>query len=199
MSTYTIRPISDRTAFTGDQYGDPFRASWPDTEHLLMDEVDRLDGKNVVLELDVREKDIRLDGRLRADARPTSPGVRLAFESRVGALTYATDRYRSWLANARAIALGLQALRAVDRYGITQRGEQYTGFKALPSGTPMSAGEPRMTESTAAELLRGYAEAGATLAKAYKAAVKATHPDLGGNREAFDRVQAAAQVMGLAK
>jgi hypothetical protein len=43
-------------------------------------------------------------------------------------LVYATDVCESWQHNVRSIALGLEALRAVDRYGITRRGQQYAGF-----------------------------------------------------------------------
>jgi len=51
-------------------------------------------------------------------------------------LVYATDCCQFWQHNVRSIALGLQALRAVDRYGISRRGEQYSGFRAaLVSGS----------------------------------------------------------------
>lgn len=50
-------------------------------------------------------------------------------------LVYATDACQDWRHNVRSIALGLEALRAVDRYGISRRGEQYAGFRgALPAG-----------------------------------------------------------------
>ena len=58
----------------------------------------------------------------------------VAFESKHGPLKYATDVFDHWHANLRAIALGLEALRKVERYGITQRGEQYTGFRTWNSG-----------------------------------------------------------------
>lgn len=45
-------------------------------------------------------------------------------------LVYATDCCDFWQHNVRSIALGLEALRAVDRYGISRRGEQYAGFRA---------------------------------------------------------------------
>lgn len=44
-------------------------------------------------------------------------------------LIYATDVCDYWQHNVRSIALGLEALRAVDRYGISRRGEQYAGFR----------------------------------------------------------------------
>jgi hypothetical protein len=45
-----------------------------------------------------------------------------------GRMVLATDEYEDWQSNARAIALTLEALRAVDRYGATQ-GRQYAGFQ----------------------------------------------------------------------
>jgi hypothetical protein len=48
-------------------------------------------------------------------------------------LVYATDACVYWQHNVRSIALGLEALRAVDRYGITRKGEQYAGFRAALS------------------------------------------------------------------
>jgi hypothetical protein len=79
------------------------------------------------------------------NAKVGFPGVRIAFESKYGPLTYATDEFvtrPARLADQRPrIALALQALRAVDRYGVTKRGEQYTGWKALPAGKA----QPRRT------------------------------------------------------
>jgi hypothetical protein len=39
--------------------------------------------------------------------------------------------------NLRAIALGLEALRKVERYGIAERGQQYAGFAQIGAGTAM--------------------------------------------------------------
>jgi len=44
------------------------------------------------------------------------------------------DSFRDWEANLRAIALSLEHLRAVDRYGVTtEEEEQYTGWLRLPA------------------------------------------------------------------
>jgi hypothetical protein len=112
-----------------------FKAGWSDTLGLLDRELSQLGAKELVIEADFRESDIRLDGMPRANARqPEFPGVRIAFESKHGPLVYQTDTCTYWQHNVRSIALGLEALRAVDRYGITSRAEQYTGFKAIDSG-----------------------------------------------------------------
>lgn len=199
---YTIRPVSDRTNFTGKHQRSQFEASWSATEQLLIREVRHLRGKDLVIEVDVMESDIRLDGRIRAGARPPTPGVRVAFESMHGPLTYATDRFTTWQDNVRAIALGLEALRKVDRYGITKRGEQYAGWKALPAGR--GEDDSHMTADEAWSVLaslasdRPVAEVRSTMSAlaVFKKARAAAHPDRhGGDRTLWDAVETAGRVL----
>ena len=75
-----------------------------------------------------------------ADTRADTPRVVVSFDSCHGPLRYQCDRFtttragtKAWHANVRAIALGLEALRKVDRYGIAGSGEQYRGWTALPA------------------------------------------------------------------
>lgn len=209
---YTIRPISDRSAFTGKHRRSQFDTSWPATERLLEAEVRHLRGRNLVIEVDVTEGDLRLDGRIRANARPSTPAVRVAFESADhGPLTYATDRFTTWQDNVRAVALGLEALRKVDRYGITKRGEQYRGFRALGAGSGATASH--MTREEALGVLGLWGRAGSPLGSIpaeyvdtsheslhglWRAARRAAHPDRhDGSRTAWDLVEAAAAVLEL--
>ena len=90
-----------------------------------------------MLQVDISERYIRTDGLPYANARyGTNPGVIVSFDSRHGPLRYATDAFTEWQDNLRAIALSLEALRAVDRYGVTRRGEQYTGWRAIAAPAP---------------------------------------------------------------
>lgn len=204
--TYTIRPISDRTNFTGKHRRSAFDSAWPATERLLLTEVRHLAGRDLVIEVDVDEAHIRNDGRLRANARPASPGVRVAFDSVHGPLTYATDRFGRWQDNVRAIALGLEALRKVDRYGITKRGEQYAGWKALPSGRAMPPSH--MTTDEAWSILGSFgftniaelreSASAAELAGLHRKARAFAHPDRhGGDRTLWDQVEQAARALGV--
>jgi hypothetical protein len=169
-----------------------FKAAWGDTLALLEDELAALNATDVVIEVALRPEEIRLDGWPRAGANPSHPGVAVSFTSKYGPLRYITDRHEFWQHNVRAIALGLQALRAVDRYGITHRAEQYKGWAALPAGTDHAMGvlfaavgeDPRALENAERERL-------------YRRAVKAAHPDTGGDAERFREVQAAAEALGL--
>lgn len=201
---YTIRPISDRTHFTGKHRLSNFDTPWPKTERLLLGEVRHLKGKHLVIEADFTESDLRLDGKIRASARPATPAVRVAFESIHGPLTYATDRFTYWQDNVRAIALGLEALRKVDRYGITKRGEQYAGWKALPAGRAMLASH--MTAEEAWTIIGSFGDRPireqqadpSGLPRAYRAARAFAHPDRhDGDRTLWDQVEQAAKVLGL--
>lgn len=155
-----------------------FKAGWQRTLDLLDRELRHLGAHEVMIGAGFRESDLRLDGLPRADARaPSHPGVELSFDSRHGRLVYGTDTCEYWQHNVRSIALGLEALRAVDRYGITQRGQQYAGFKQL-AGTVDAPSADR-----GRELIREHGSE--------RAALKATHPDHGGGARDFADVQAA--------
>lgn len=112
----------------------PFRANYTETLQLLERECRQLGADQVIVELALHEDDLRRDGKPYAGAHTSHPGVIVAFESDHGPLKYTADKFATWTENVRAIALGLEALRKVDRYGMTSRGEQYSGWKALPSG-----------------------------------------------------------------
>jgi len=218
---YTTRPISDRT-WLGTMGKEPtrFSAKWGSTLEILERELDALKAHDVVIEIDVTESDLRLDGTLRANAKPESSAVALAFDSRHGPLIYRCDRFYTswhdqgpeWQHNVRAIALTLEALRAVDRYGATELGQQYTGFKALPAGRAMPSSH--MTSDQAYALLERVAvgEEGEPrvrylhklrtdpdeLRRCLREAKATTHPDRrGGDRTAWDQVEQAALVLGL--
>jgi hypothetical protein len=159
-----------------------FSASWVSTLELLKREISMIDGTDVIVQMALRENQIRRDGFPRSEARPEHPGVILAFDSKHGPLKYATDRFTKWEDNIRAIALGLEALRAVDRYGITRRGEQYAGWKQLTAGP---ASDPDLVARGRAVI----AEHGGNVRKA----LRATHPDAGGDEDDFKAVSAAKE------
>jgi len=199
----TFRPISTWPGvLTEDRLRSPFSASYKETIRLLERELDHLAAENAVLELDVGESDLRLDGRVRASARPGHPGVIVSFGSTFGPLRYATDLYLDWHANLRAIALGLEALRRIDRYGITKTGEQYAGWRALGTGS-----EEPMSEAEAAAYLSKSSVALVTVPEilrspesrdlAFRSASKILHPDVPttGNELGFKRLVKAKQTL----
>lgn len=212
-----------------------FNASWADTLVALDREVDLTasDGRThtpAVLEVAFPRTKLYRDGTgVHADARnPRHPGVALSFViPDVGPFRLCIDRYKgtggqgylpSWQANVRAIVNTLEALRTVSRHGGTRTAEQYRGFAALGSGTPMGAGgigsdlEAATLLATAANDAFGDEWVTATalldpaedrvdlIRGAYRDAIRVAHPDAGGDpavaamlTEARDRLLALAR------
>lgn len=215
--TYTVRPLSDRTWLRPDDQRkqSQFNASWADTLEILDREVRLIKGRNVVFECDVRgERDLRNDGLLRANAVLNSPAVVVAMESKYGPLLYRSDRYGSrpyfakmdkvWQHNVRAVALTLESLRAVDRYGASETGQQYTGYKALPAGRAMPASH--MTADDAWAIIGSFGEGPISeqrasmtgLDAAFRKARQFAHPDRhNGDRTLWDQVEEAGIVLGV--
>lgn len=177
----TVRALGEWPGreLTKERRPSPFDTPLPETLRQLLRELRHLGAERVVMELAITEADLRLDGLPRASARASHPGVVLSFQSAHGPLRYHVDAFTSWQANLRAIVLGLESLRRVSRYGMGAAGEQYRGWRALDAHA--GGEEPQV-------------ERGRLIIDRYDtvaAALKATHPDRGGNRDDFAAVQAA--------
>ncbi|HEX9888626.1 MAG TPA: hypothetical protein VGA69_04055 [Nitriliruptorales bacterium] len=227
MADFTFRPIDvwpgELTARHARQHS-PFTALWGDTMLMLGRELDVLDARLVVIQLALTEPDLRRDGLPRTNTRPAHPGVIVAFESRHGPMKFATDRYvrtpwrragasEDWQHNVRAITLGLEALRKVDRYGITRRGEQYRGWNALGPGTALPA--THMTADDAARFIAAHggpwSEVGpdeqmladftagmlreGLVDNVFRLAARRLHPDAGGDPALFARLTDARDLL----
>jgi hypothetical protein len=121
----------------------------------------------------------------RSDANPAHPGLILTFESREqGPLKFPCDTFRYWQDNLRAIALGMEALRRVDRYGITKRGEQYTGWRQIAQRTggfaSVAQAEEYLERAWGGDVRRALLE---------------THPDRGGDADEFQKVMSAKELI----
>jgi hypothetical protein len=182
---------------TTNRRASPFEASLTNTMDTLRRELTALGARDARLQVAIPADAFRLDGYPRASAKPEHPGVILTLESKHGPLSYPCDTFTTWQANLRAIALALEALRKVDRYGVTRGGEQYRGFRALEA-TPS-------TEFPSADAARDYiaglihdaewTTVPGDVAMQVRQAKRLTHPDTGGRPEDFHRVIAAEKVL----
>jgi hypothetical protein len=193
---------------TPNRKQDRFRAKYSDTLTILETELRHLAASAIVIQIALHERDIRLDGLPRSDARqPAHPGIILSFQSKHGPLSYPCDTFTDWQANLRGIALSLEHLRTVDRYGVTRRGEQYRGWQQLPPPAGVQAMAPTMTRAEAAAVLVRLAATGTValilrdpeITKSiYRDAVLRCHPDRGGNAQDFKLVQEAKAALDQA-
>lgn len=175
------------------------------TLEVLQRELKNVEARNVVLHTFHTARDLRRDGWVKTDARaPRDPGVILEFErpaesSGFVKLRFPCRTFQKWEDNLRAVALALEALRKVDRYGVTA-GAQYAGYKALP---PAEAGTQGQTPEQAAQFIADSSRLPADVFTAaailksretaefvYKTAAKYMHPDVeGGSQEEFAKLQ----------
>ena len=155
-------------------------------------ELRALRAKDAELLVVLEPSQFRIDGKPRANVTPEHPGVIPSFDMPgIGRVSYPCDKYTRWEDNLRAIVLALEALRLVDRHGVTRRGEQYRGFLALEA-TAAPAGFAT-TEEAISFLLKVSDLHGAEvdISRALRIAQRNTHPDHGGDAAIFQRVSLA--------
>lgn len=208
--------------FTTERKSSPFRSTYQQTIDLLETEIDHLNARNAVLQLALRPDDIRLDGLPRANAQTVAhPGVILTFEKfvpngkrsenglRLGKyvpFSMPCDAFTDWESNLRAIAIALEALRKIDRYGVTQSGEQYIGWAALPQGDDEATRAARfivdeMRAGAAADgvvvTVEGLLSDAALLQRAYRLLARRLHPDTPetGSHDKFVQLKAAYDLL----
>lgn len=155
----------------------PFGVTYARMLDDLERELKHLGARDIVIQAYYRHEDIRNDGWPRSSApKPSDPGVIVGFSKTKGEeISFPCDTYLTYESNLRAISLTLTALRAIDRYGVTQHGEQYKGWAKLPPAPD------RMTVQDAQQFIvlhTGiFPATRETLQDAYRAAARKLHPD----------------------
>jgi hypothetical protein len=178
----------------------PFRANYGDTKSLLIYELSKLKTieSSIQLGMFVDRDDIKVIGTaLKANARVHKPGVVLTFTREVSRkynpatyndqvktidLSYPCDAFNSWQQNLRAIALSLEALRRVSRYGVFSY-ETMAERLALPPADGKAT-----SEDDAIQFIATYSDFDevdlrnnpSNLKDAYRQAAAALHPDRNG-------------------
>lgn len=128
----------------------------------------------------------RLDGFPRSgQPEPTDPGVALYFRLKGHDRCLACDRYRRVADNMAAIAAHIDALRAIERYGVGTLDQAFAGYTALPA--PMADAVAwwevlRLERASATK---------ATVDEAYRALARRFHPDAGGSTEDMTKITLA--------
>jgi hypothetical protein len=115
-------------------------------------------------------------------------------------VSYPCDAFDDWQDNLRAIALSMESLRRVERYGVFKYDEIISRL-ALPS----AEGKVSTRESAAAFMAQHSGVAMKEIlfsdtarSAAYRKAAQALHPDAGGNTEEFVKLQEANKVLSAA-
>jgi len=198
MINCSFRPL---TAWPGKRTAErrisPFNSPHAKTLKLLETELNKLAAQDIIIQAELSPSDIRNDGWPRSDARFKAPGIILSYVSGGKTYVFPCDSFVSWQDNLRAIALTLENLRAIDRYGVTRGEQQYAGFRQLGAADPKTergAALRTLEEFSGSHLGDNPSELDVDIA--YRAAAKTTHPDRhGGNQDAFIRLGAAMMIL----
>lgn len=148
--------------------GSQFRTTLPAALNSLTDEVRRLGAKNLVL-----SSNYTLGAH-----NPTDPGVVAYFELRGQKLAIPCDRWARIEHNVRAIALTIEAMRGMERWGAKHMiTAMFQGFKALPGRSGSKSwrdvlGFNSTSHPTSAEIMQRFRELS-----------KKCHPDAGGSHD----------------
>jgi hypothetical protein len=181
------------------------RTRWPTTSRfrgmsiyrsraLIREEVRRLGGLDLIISTNIRT---RADGDIYSGAKePEDSGVAVYFViprtlKDVGGdvlkkgktVCLACDRWRHVWENTYAIAKTIDAMRGIERWGVSELLDRmFKGFLALPAtiNDPWPA-VLKVSEDASLE----------TIKKAYRARAMEVHPDRGGSQEAAARVNRA--------
>ena len=118
---------------------------------------------------------LTITGRPRGnDGQLADPGAAVYFTFKGRATVLACDTYHALADNIAALAAHLDALRAIERYGVGTIEQALAGYKALPADT---AADWR----TVFALPRGGQVTIEDVDRAYKTLARLKHPDAGGD------------------
>lgn len=197
ISEFQCRPVGQWPGtLTRNRRRALFSAGYGDTVKLLNDELSHLEAKGVVLLMALSPEDIRLDGRPRSTAKPDHPGVVLSLTGKFGPVMIPCDTFYDWQDNLRAIALSLESLRALNRYGVATTGQQYRGWQALPAPDDASRWGVEQAKRFVESIVGNVTWREPYQSNAIKDALVKTHPDKpNGSPEKFKRVEQCRKII----
>lgn len=149
----------------------------------LREEVKRMNGKDLIISTNQRTKN---DGEPVANAKePEDTGVAVYFDLGYRTVCLACDRWYKLWENLYSIAMTIEAMRAVDRWGVSDLLDRmFTGFTALTDDAGKGWAAILQVSGDATE---------GEIKSAYRERMKEAHPDAGGSTEKAAEINAAYQ------
>lgn len=160
-----------------------FKQSMEKAQQFLKKELERLKASDIIVSSNIP---VRNDGLFYTDwmkRKIDDPGVAVYFKHKGKDRVLCCDTYSSVWENTYAIGKTIEALRAIDRYGVADFLDRaFTGFTAIPESivTPY---EPWYQVLGVLE----YASSD-EIKEAFRDKAKRCHPDMGGSTQYFQKL-----------
>lgn len=147
-------------------------------------EIQRMNAKDLIISSNVLT---RSDGYIysdQANSKIEDPGVAIYFKWNGKDISMCCDQYLKPWENLYALAKGIEALRGMERWGVSDFLERaFTGFKALPETIiGISCWQLLNLQPTKDKKL---------IEETYKALAWKAHPDRGGSNKQFSQLRTA--------
>lgn len=181
-----------------------FKTRWDKTLQQLESELEHLRADGVVIQGYFTDYQISIAGWPKGGAAPSEPGIILTFTTKKNeTFNFPCDTFDDWRDNLRAVTLALEALRRIDRYGVTRHNEQYAGWKRLEAAGATAGKFDKHSAAQFLEQITGIHASSIlnsppTRDEAVKVARMRMHPDRGGSNEGFHAVEDARKVLEAA-
>lgn len=171
---------------SASQKSSPFKQTPDKAQRFLRDELYRMGARGLIVSSNVP---VKKDGSLYSDLMSSvipDAGVAIYFEYKGKKTVMCCDKYQRVWENIYALGKGIEALRGMDRWGVSEFMDRaFTGFKALPESTDTSSwydilGIDKMANAD-------------KIKEAYRKMAQVHHPDTGGSVDMFNKVNKAYQ------
>lgn len=159
-----------------------FRTTFARARDALVDELRSLGAAGLILSTNVP---LRHDGLPYAGVRePDDPGVAVYFQLKGKPHTMTCDRWKSVAGNLQALALTVEAMRGIARWGSAEmRDQAFAGFQALPPSAMDWRSVFRIADRERVDL--------ELVKSVYRGLALKYHPDRGGDVVVMQRLNEA--------
>lgn len=165
------------------RFSSNFKQSYDAAQRHLQYELSRMGAKEIIVSTNLR---LRADGLPYVDElnrKIDDSGVVVYFKHKGVQTSLCCDQYLKVWENIYALAKGIEALRGIERWGISDfLNRAFTGFTALPESKIETWYEVLNISKTATI---------DEIKSSYRALAKVHHPDMGGTEFQFNRITSA--------
>lgn len=170
---------------TTNKISSRFKITMDKAQRFLRSELSRMGATGLIISTNIA---VRKDGLLYADwmnKKISDPGVAIYFKYKGKDVSMCCDQYNKIWENIYALGKGIEALRGMERWGVSDFIDRaFTGFTAIPETTS--------EQMNWCEILDVHPGANNIQIKnAYRKKAMEAHPDKGGSSEQFNKIKIA--------